>query len=88
MNEETLLKTIEELIKEINKLKQRENILITSIKTIKDKATLISATNERKAMIIICEGILSYVDALTKKLDGEEVSFIKSNIKEGDNYGK
>lgn len=91
MNEEILLKTIEELIKENKKLKQINNFLITSIEFIKNEAATIPGTNERRSMLDVCTGILLYVDMLTRKLntdtltrelDVEEGSFIRPNIKE------
>lgn len=79
MSKELLLETIYELIKENNKLKRINSLLIKGIKCIKDESTGIPAINDRENMVELCEGLLICADRFSNKLEGKEVKIVESN---------
>ena len=71
--------SIDELIKENNKLKRINSLLIKGIECIRDEATGIPAINDRENIVELCEGLLICADKFSDKLDGKDVKIVESN---------
>lgn len=80
MNEETLLKTIEELIEENKKLKFLNKVLITGIKNMYDNAFTNLPSLERMAYQQDCASIVRTAKMIEYKFNGVKEENIYDNV--------
>ena len=79
MDNEKLLKTIEELIKENNKLMKLNTLLTKGIETIKAEAMHNLEGSSRNYISNLCDGVLKGTNLYQQKLEEKEVKIVESN---------